>query len=489
MSEQAERPIATQEDIEVAYKRIKGQEEEISALIGYLANVKRTAVEHLSLIEEEKSKATLAQESATAAIEASKGKSQELVEILNKTVANANTEIQERIADFQSAKEAAENAANTFKETEKRTIEQAQQLDAEQSNLQKRMESANKLHDSLKEVLDAVHAFEAQTQQTKARAAEDAKAILALKNDCEKFKLETYSRAEEATARKEQLDKEFKGLQEAIVGAQKTLAELAESVKSQKDAAATITAQFQQQFSEAQEKRLNDYNSHINKLGKDIETFKALASSDLETQKKKLDKDIEEKITSLTSQVEDALQSMEEKNHKASKLLEAVGVKTHTYNYAAVSEKEGKTANNLRWGALAFMVIAITVLVAPSVMEAFKTGTSLVWKDIWQSMLMRLPLSLVLFFPAVYLITESSKHRKVERENKRIELELAALTPYLELFADDKKQAIKAELVKNYFVGHAQEGKEQEKEEVNSWVQELVPKVLGEVLNRIPGLK
>jgi hypothetical protein len=56
-----------------------------------------------------------------------------------------------------------------------------------------------------------------------------------------------------------------------------------------------------------------------------------------------------------------------------------------------------------------------------------------------------------LTYPAIYASRESNKHRILETQNRNLELELASIGPFIELLPEDKKQAIKEDLVKKYF--------------------------------------
>lgn len=400
---------------------------------------------------------------------------EEKIKETRKNIEHATAQVTEAVTKFSTIQSDAET--------------QASEMQTTQSVLQEKIEVAKALQESLKNISDAIQRFQKQAESDAEKVEKNAANVLNIKKECEDARAATQAVLAEATAKKNQFEADFKTLQESVAASQNTLNALSGSINAEKTAAANIAAQFQKQFSEAQEKRLNDFNAYMKASKEDMEALKVKASEEISVQQEQLEKNVGDKITEFSSRIEVALKSMEEKDRQASKLLEAVGIKTHTYNYAGVSEKEEATANRLRMGALFFMAVAITVLVAPSVIEALKVDTALAWQEIWRNMLTRLPVSLVIFIPAGYLISESSKHRSVQRENKKIELELAALPPYLELFNDGKKQDIKEQLVPKYFVGHDQEDKEQKKEETKSWIQEIVPEIVGKVLDRFPSLK
>ncbi len=76
----------------------------------------------------------------------------------------------------------------------------------------------------------------------------------------------------------------------------------------------------------------------------------------------------------------------------------------------------------------------------------------------WKMALVRILSALVLTYPATYAAQESAKHRKLENENRKAELELASINPFIEILDDEKKQLIKEKLVDKYFGnnnGHA----------------------------------
>ncbi|MDF0535853.1 hypothetical protein PY479_16410, partial [Shewanella sp. A32] len=57
----------------------------------------------------------------------------------------------------------------------------------------------------------------------------------------------------------------------------------------------------------------------------------------------------------------------------------------------------------------------------------------------------------LLGIPAAYAAKESSKHRELENHNRRAELELASLDPYLEKLPKETKDKVKEELTVKFF--------------------------------------
>ena len=87
------------------------------------------------------------------------------------------------------------------------------------------------------------------------------------------------------------------------------------------------------------------------------------------------------------------------------------------------------------------MVGAISLTIFVSVENGFD----------WKLAIFRLMAALVLIIPATYAAKESSRHRALENHNRRAELELASLDPYLEKLPEDKRNEIKENLTVKFF--------------------------------------
>lgn len=117
--------------------------------------------------------------------------------------------------------------------------------------------------------------------------------------------------------------------------------------------------------------------------------------------------------------------------------------------YASYANEEKKSANSYRRGAIALMVISVAVLVAPEIYKI--TAEQSAYLLDWHRVLGRLPFSLVLFVPAFYLAKESSQHRSNEVLNRRRQLILTTIHPYLELIDSAKAEEIRADVAKGIF--------------------------------------
>lgn len=87
----------------------------------------------------------------------------------------------------------------------------------------------------------------------------------------------------------------------------------------------------------------------------------------------------------------------------------------------------------------------------------------------WIKSVIRIIAAAALSYPATYAARESSKHRKLETLNRKLELELASLTPFIELHSEEQKREIKSKLVDKYFGNHFEfhENKTSDSEELS----------------------
>lgn len=117
--------------------------------------------------------------------------------------------------------------------------------------------------------------------------------------------------------------------------------------------------------------------------------------------------------------------------------------------YSSYANEEKRTANLFRYGAIALMLASISILVYPELMKIHMESTEYIFD--WTKALVRIPFSAAILVPAFYLARESNKHRTVEFTNRRRELILSTIDPYLSLLEKDKAEAIKAEIAKGIF--------------------------------------
>jgi hypothetical protein len=142
------------------------------------------------------------------------------------------------------------------------------------------------------------------------------------------------------------------------------------------------------------------------------------------------------------------LEALKRDKDEARNLVQAIGE-------FGVSSPFGNTAAGDRRAALVLRVLA----------GAFFTGMvgTVVWVTIWSfthgpvdidDMIFRFMTALIFAVPAYYFAREASKFQGEADRNRRLQLELASLGPYLEnLNEPAKRAAVREKLIERYFVG------------------------------------
>ena len=105
---------------------------------------------------------------------------------------------------------------------------------------------------------------------------------------------------------------------------------------------------------------------------------------------------------------------------------------------------------------------------------------------LWTKSIIRIVAAAALSYPATYAANESSKHRKQENYNRKIELELASINPFIEILAETKKQEIKEKLVEKYFgnINNIYDSKSIDDTDIPITGFERILKAVGSVINK-----
>lgn len=147
---------------------------------------------------------------------------------------------------------------------------------------------------------------------------------------------------------------------------------------------------------------------------------------------------------SIDTDTTDLVKKLKTKLNEAEKLVNTIGNVGVTGNYQLIANKHKESADFWRWTAVFFMAV-FSFLLVWTIIDLSAEGFD------WTKSLIRLVAAAALSYPATYAARESSKHRRLETENRNVELELASINPFIEILDDEKKQAIKEKLVEKYF--------------------------------------
>jgi hypothetical protein len=187
-----------------------------------------------------------------------------------------------------------------------------------------------------------------------------------------------------------------------------------------------------------------DFKNFKSNSNQTIETDRLTFRKEVDKDKEKYRKEIDEKIESLESSSAKIISELKLKLKDARKLVNVIGNVGATGNFQLLANYHNKEANKWRIVAISFMALLSLILI-------FTIWDIHVGDFDWVKSVVRIFAAGILSYPATYAAQESSKHRKQENYNRKIELELASINPFIEILEEPKKQMIKEKLVDKYF--------------------------------------
>lgn len=215
----------------------------------------------------------------------------------------------------------------------------------------------------------------------------------------------------------------------------------------------------EQKYSDKLEETTNGFETHYQNFSEDINGKLSANVAENENKVEELLTEHKEKYSAQTEQqkagAQDVLDELERKREEASNLLQIIGNIGITGNYQNIANNEKKSADNWRRIALGLM-IGMVLIIGITIFISATNGFD------WKLALFRVGAAFVLAIPAAYAAKESAKHRSLENHNRRSELELASLDPYLEKLPKDTRDKVKEELTKKFFGLNSTEPKVEE---------------------------
>ena len=248
-------------------------------------------------------------------------------------------------------------------------------------------------------------------------------AIKAYSNTIESYITQLKEQTSEAI---EELTESISAINQQIEAEKSKISQLEEEISTVEQTIQQQTSEFNTQFQASEKARTEKFeNTHEKYTAKYDELF-----SDLSERAAKI-------IEVLVKLQDDA--------------SKVYGVTINTLQagaYSSYANEEKRSANRLRLIASVLMLAGVAFLVVPEIILALGPDK---YVFIWEKVLGRLPLSLVVFVPAFYFARESSRHRNNEVTNRRRQHILTTLDPYIELMDSDKAQELKAHVAKTIF--------------------------------------
>ena len=139
------------------------------------------------------------------------------------------------------------------------------------------------------------------------------------------------------------------------------------------------------------------------------------------------------------------LNELNKKEEKAKDILGLIGDQALTGNYKIAAGDQEKAAN--LWRLITLVVLGIAIIVGIATLFFYKHGES----GALEVAGLRMLFAIVISFVALYTGRESARHRSTSDNARRVELELAILSPFLEELDTGSQSAIRTKLADRYF--------------------------------------
>lgn len=239
------------------------------------------------------------------------------------------------------------------------------------------------------------------------------------------------------------------------------LNDLTASIESQKARIDAIINEFQNQFLQAQSQRNEEFTIFTKKGEQDLigtlrdfqgtfeqqtltqqESFDSLTEGfqqRIETQRESFDTLVADLKTNLQTEL-DQIKGM---NQEAEKILGIMSMKGLAQGYQKIANSESQKA--FVWNAISILSLVGILWFGYKFIILHEGAMS------WTSLISRIVLTGVGITLFTYCAKQATNHRNEERRNRKIELELASLDPYLKDLEPEKQKEVKQALVDKYF--------------------------------------
>ncbi|HAF24868.1 MAG TPA: hypothetical protein DCK93_18510 [Blastocatellia bacterium] len=231
--------------------------------------------------------------------------------------------------------------------------------------------------------------------------------------------------------------------------------ELKSMLDSAKQEMSSQTTNFKTQFEAAEDQRQESYKTEYENTAASLKEvldngktklteliaqhkdgFKTL-TTELKDSRKALEKEFSENV-------QEYLDQLEVRKGEAEKLVQVIGNTGMVGGYQKVANQERAAA--WVWHGLTFIFMAGLIVFAiiafhSTIQGDFKLGVFGA----------RAFVAIAFGIAAAWAAREAEKHQNVERQSRKMELELASINPYLALLPDDTQFAVKTELAKRFF--------------------------------------
>lgn len=223
-------------------------------------------------------------------------------------------------------------------------------------------------------------------------------------------------------------------------------------------------------------------NEHKTKLEKQFTDAISAEQAKSKTMLEAAQTNIDANFTTLTSKGTTTISIMDKLREESEIVFGVVQNTAQAGAHKNYADQEKKTANSYRLFAILLMLSAMIFVLWPILPQIKGLDFPILDLDFpildIDLMLKRAGLSIIILAPAFYLARESGQHRKNEFKNRRTELTLRTIEPYLSLMSNEtKKEELKAKVAESIFSEQAIDSSKDETSLILSQVQKLFSSV------------
>ena len=238
-------------------------------------------------------------------------------------------------------------------------------------------------------------------------------------------------------------EQELEATRNAIDSLREEADELKASIKEQKVRLDSVVSEFQSQFSKAEEARRSESAGVIKGEQEKMEQLRSSYEEQFETAIEESKTKLNDVSEELSVKAENIISEIDTFKGKAERLIHVIANTGMVGGYQRVANEERRVGRF--WDGVSLLSLAGMIGFA---IYAFH-GTF----DDFDLRVFLARFGVILTFGALagYSARQADKHHRVERRNRRVELELASIDPFLAELPDEERNQIKAAVADRMF--------------------------------------
>lgn len=253
--------------------------------------------------------------------------------------------------------------------------------------------------------------------------------------------------------RKDSFGNDLSKLEERSENQIKNLKDLENLIDQRKSQVDSHIANWQKQFSDAQESRIQDYNQWRN-------SFSSEKNEKIDNFISDYEKEVNNYKEKTISEIDILIKNSNEKYNKILELYNLVTNASINAGYIKNADEEKEQANSWRRFSIGFIIATVVWLLSAWYFYTFKLPIQVESTINWQRIFLTFSISGILLWGGAYSAQQSTKHRNNEKHNRRFALEVQAFNPFISTLEESLQKELRADLTRKIFGKSS--GKEQD---------------------------